>query len=129
MKNFIRLLIGVFIMLLLPLKGSTMGDNPKKTEQIKQEYAKLNLSDGVNKEEALIIAQYFIINDPSAVSSNVIISSAEVGESGLKNVIGDCWVVSFDSKFRVKLQSGLKWFTVHIDKVTGKVKTWGWGPS
>lgn len=116
-------------MLLLPLKGSAMGNNPKKTEQIKQEYTKLNLSDGVNKEEALIIAQYFIINDPSTLSSNVIISSAEVGESGLKNVIGDCWAVGFDATSKFKRQTGLKWFTVHIDKKTGEIKTTGWGPS
>lgn len=116
-------------MLLLPLKGSAMGDNPKKIEQIKEDYTKLNLTDGVSKEEALVIAQYFIINDSSTLSSNVNLNSGRVMESGLKHVIGDCWAVNFSAQSKFRRQTGLKWFDVHIDKLTGQIKTTGWGPS
>jgi hypothetical protein len=129
MQYLIFILIVTFMILLVPLKGSAMGDNPKKIEQIKQDYAKLNLTDGVNKEEALVIAQNFIINDSSTLSSNVNIRSGEVGESGLKEVVGDCWAVGFDAIAKFRRQTGLKWFTVHIDKLTGEIKTTGWGPS
>lgn len=130
MKNFVRFLIVVFITLLLPLDGSAMGGvNLKKIEQIKRDYTKLDLTDGVSKQEALIIAQYFIANDSSTLSSNVNLGSGKVMESGLKDVIGDCWAVAFDAKMKFRWQTGLKWFTIHIDKVTGKIKTTGWDPS
>lgn len=129
MKNSIMLLIVVLTILLLPLKGSAMGNNPTEIEQIKEDYANLNLADGVSKEEAFVIAQYFIINDSSTLSSNVNLGSGKVMESGLKNVIGDCWAVNFSAQSKFRRQTGLKWFDVHIDKLTGKIKTTGWGPS
>jgi hypothetical protein len=125
----IKTLILIFILLILPWKGYAMDNNTKMIEQINNNYAKLNLSDGISEEEALIIAQHFIINDSSSVFSNVVIMRGKVMESGLKNVIGDCWVVSFTAKLKFKWQTGLKWFDVHIDKTTGDVKTTGWGPS
>ena len=128
MQYLIFILIVTFMMLLVPLKGSAMGDNPKKIEQIKQNYAKLNLTDGVSREEALIIAQNFVIND-SYASSSVVISSGKVMESGFKKTLGNCWAVSFNAKLKVKGQRGLKWFTLHIDKTTGEIKVKDWGPS
>lgn len=128
MQYLIFILIVTFMMLLVPLKGSAMGDNPKKIEQIKQNYAKLNLTDGVSREEALIIAQNFVIND-SYASSSVVISSGKVMESGFKKTLGNCWAVSFNAKLKVKRQTGLKWFTLHIDKTTGEIKVKDWGPS
>lgn len=128
MQYLIFILIVTFMILLVPLKGSAMGDNPKKIEQIKQDYAKLNLTDGVSKEEALIIAQNFVIND-SYASSSVVISSGKVMESGFKKTLGNCWAVSFNAQLKVKRQTGLKWFTLHIDKATGEIKVKDWGPS
>jgi hypothetical protein len=129
MNIFLSMVIIAVTVLLFPLRGNAMGEAQKKEQKIQEAYKNINLSDGVSKEEALIIAKHFVINDPGTLSSDVIINSAEVGESGLKNVIGDCWAVGFDAKWKVKRRTGLKWFTVHIDKLTGEIKTRGWGPS
>ncbi len=128
MKNFNMFLIVLGMMLFLPLKGLAMGNNPKTIEKIKEDYSKLNLTDGVSKQEALIIAKHFVINDPYNLSA-VVMSSGKVMESGYKDLKGNCWAVIFDAKLKVKWQTGLLWFEVHIDKVSGMIKVQGWGPS
>ena len=111
---------------MLPLNGLAMGNNPRKAKKIQTAYENLDLSDGVSKKEAIVIAKHFIINENEFAKNNARLNSAEVEESGL---VENAWAVGFDAKLKYRLKSGLKWFTVDIDKNTGEIKVVGWGPS
>jgi len=128
MKLMTFLLVFYFCFLVFSSKGLTMGEHQKKNTNFKKNFSELNISDGVNKDEAKAIAENFIKND-NYLSTAVVIPTAKVFESGLKDVIGDCWAVNYRAKLSIKMKTGLKWFIVHIDKSTGEIKTTGWGPA
>lgn len=112
----------------MPVKGLAMEKNSKFALKIKENYQQLDFSDGISKNEAIIIAQYDLIKDEGK-DWDLNIKKPRVKESGLKDVIGDCWAVIFDANLKMKFKSGLKWYTIHVDKKTGEIRSRGWGPS
>ena len=102
-----------------------MGGTMKKTPDFyRAQLQRIDLSDGVSEEEAVIIAQNYLLEN--GYKDGYIISSPSVGTSSL---IDGCWVVEFPTTFSVRLQQGLKWLRAHVDKKTGQIKSSGWGPS
>ncbi len=111
--------------LFFPFKWETMSFRRDNVEKVKEDYKKIDISDGVNKDEALIIGKYFIATHQDLdVTENVKIKTAEVDQSGLND---DWWAVGFDTSFKFK-RRGLQWYTVNIDKNTGEIKARGFGP-
>jgi hypothetical protein len=124
----LRISILIFIFLLLifwQIPGGAMGERPDYKSQIKEKFKTIDLSDGVSKEEAAIIAQNFLIDDGFELK-DVNILKPQVVESGL---IEGCWAVTFNTSFKIKHSQGLNWYTVDIDKKTGEIKAKGFGPS
>ena len=95
--------------------------------QIKEKFKNIDLSDGVDKEEAIIIAQNHIIEENldkvyDLRSANIIAENDPYWPPGK-------WYVSFDVISRDWLKRGLKWGTLNVDKKSGKVGDSGGGPS
>jgi len=118
----------IFLLLIITIslvsEGETMGERPNYVTQIKAKMKQVDVSDGVSKEEAVIIAQNDMIDDDGA--DKVYLNKPDVKESGL---VDGCWYVGFDTRFKVRVKTGLEWYGIHIDKKTGEIKGRGWGPS
>lgn len=124
-KGFITL--GILTILVLSIsygKGGAMAEKPDYRIQIKDKFSQLDLSDGVSKEEAVVIAQNYLIEKGIDKDCNIL--KPEVKESKL---VDNCWAVGFNAAARVRSESGLEWFALHIDRNTGEIKGQGWGPS
>ena len=102
-----------------------MGERPDYKIQIKEKLKEVDFSDGVSKEEAIIIAQNYLL-EKKVKLENMNFIKPKVGESDL---IKGCWAVVFAARFKFKMESGLQWFIIDVDKKTGEIKTWGWGPA
>lgn len=122
-----KVFIFVFISFLIfgPSIGGTMGEKPDYKIQIKEKYNQIDLSDGVSKEEAIIIAQNYLIEE--GLDKICDISTGEVIGDLYNNP--EYWHVSFSTTQKVKRQQGLKWASVYVHKKTGEVKYGGEGPS
>lgn len=95
--------------------------------QVKENFKNINLSDGVSKEEAILIAQYDLIKEEDEGKGwGLNIKKPRIEESWLAK---GCWSVIFNANLGVKLKSGLKWYAIDVDKKTGEIKVRGWGPS
>lgn len=119
----------VFILVssLFPLKGVAMGDKTDYKTQIKEKLKQVDISDGVSKEEAIIIAQNHMIDE--GIEKTCDLRSAEVFAEDDPYWDKNTWHISFKTTFKERLRSGSKWITVNVDKKTGKVEISGWGPS
>ena len=109
--------------------GGTMA---KSADDYRAQLKHIDLSDGVSKEEAIIIAQNNLIDD--GTDKEVSLSRPSVKNSdftldGAGHPLPPCWEVRFNATWKVRLESGLKWVRVLIDKKTGQIKSSGWGPS
>ena len=80
----------------------------------------MNLSDGVNKKEAIILAKQFMIR--KKLDSKYIISKHRV------KFVDDIWIVSFpkrqssSSLFKLDIRIGIR---IEIDSRTGEIIHWG----
>ena len=106
-------------------KGVAMGNKVDYKTTIGEKLKKVNISDGVSKEEAIIIAQNYILEEEINVN-DLNFLKPKISEKAL---VKGCWEVIFNARFKVKMDSGLKWFRINVDKETGEIKSWGWGPS
>ncbi|MBU1121610.1 MAG: hypothetical protein KKF54_02795 [Candidatus Omnitrophica bacterium] len=95
--------------------------------QIKEKFKNIDLSDGVNKEEAIIIAQNYIIT--SNKDKIFDLKSAKIFGENDPYWPSTSWHISFNIISRDWRRRGLKWGTFHVDKKTGVTKYGGEGPS
>lgn len=125
MLKKIILVIFLYFLLSAETTGGAMGLNLNYKEQVKEKYKNINLSDGVNKEEAIIIAQNYLIREE--LDKICDIATGEVVGDMYNN--SEYWHVSFSTTHKVKGEQGLKWASVYVNKRTGEVKYGGEGPS
>ena len=102
-----------------------MGKKMDYREEIKEKLRDVDIHDGINKEEAIIIAQNDIISN-NIGDSKLNIHKPKVVESQL---VEGCWRVIFKARFSVKMKNWLFWYVVEVDKKSGEIKSHGWGPS
>ena len=95
----------------------------KSPDYYRAQLQEVNFSDGVSKEEAIVIAQNYLIDEKA--DKAFAITRPRVSESKL---IDGCWAVSFPRTLRETLQHGPLWSVVDIDKKTGKIKSSGGWP-
>lgn len=103
-----------------------MKANPNFIEDVKAKMEKVNFNDGINEAEAAIIAQNHLIDkfkDRDSLEIKIYRPKVENNE-----LYSERHVV-FGLKFSKIVGSGLKWYSVGIDKLTGAVKSDGFGPS
>lgn len=105
--------------------GMAMGNKPDYKSEVRSKLKKIDVSDGVDKREAVILAQNYLIDE--GLDKMYLISSARVIESSYEKL--EYWCVRFSTFSKIKLKQGLEWGIVYIDKKTGKVKEGGSGPS
>lgn len=102
-----------------------MGEKPDYKTQLKEKLKQVDIADGVNKEEAIIIAQNYLIDN--GLDNLLVISKPKIEE---KHHYGDnYWCISFPTNSKVKWTQGLKWGVALVDKKTGKGEYTGEGPS
>ena len=104
----------------------------KSSDYYRAQLRQIDFSDGVSKDEAIVIAQNHLID--GGADEEVLLSKPSVEDSrftvdGAGRPLAPCWMVRFDATLKVRLESGLKWYSVDIDKKTGQIKVSGWGPS
>lgn len=118
LKRFVILIVILILFAFLSYSnGDAMAERPKKENS--QE--KIDLSDGVDKKEAIILARNYLIQ--KGLEKNVIILRPKVK---VRSPWNDCWSVYFPQGPNIKgaTLSGL--FVVRIDKNTGEIKSAGW---
>ena len=101
----------------------------KSPDYYRAKLQQVNFSDGISKEEAIIIAQNYLIEQgyfEKGSQKEIAIGKPKVSDSPL---IKECWVVGFPTTWQARLESGLTELVIHIDKKTGKIKSEGWRPS
>jgi hypothetical protein len=113
----------ILFTLLTPYQGVAMGKKP--ISYYKEKLTKVDFSDGINKEEAIIIAQNYLID--KGIDKDCVIDKPKVTEKQWWIPKG-CWEVRFKASFEVKTKQGLEWFSVYVNKTTGKIKGKSWGP-
>lgn len=96
----------------------------KSPDHDKAQPQQVNTSDGISKEEAVIVAKKYLVE--KGYREGYVISKPTVTES---SVVEGCWTVSFPTTWRVRMEQGLKWLAVDVDKKTGQIRSAGWGPS
>lgn len=104
----------------------------KSPDSYKAKLQQVNFSDGVSKEEAIVIAQNNVIDDGTdkfCVLSRPSIEDSRFTVDGAGHPLAPCWEVRFNATLKMRLKSDLKWFRVLVDKKTGQIKSSGWGPS
>jgi len=112
-EKLIILSLVILLIFLKPKIGGAMAERPIQDEM----QIKVDLSDGVDKKEATIIAKNYLIH--KGLDKNVIISRPRVRDSWLNK---GYWAVSFPSN-----TDGIPFpFVVDLDKRTGEVKLAGW---
>gem|GEM_PF-3403422 len=103
-----------------------MGENRDIKITIKEKLASVNLSDGVDKEEAIVIAQNYLIDnglDALLDVSKVRKTDDQKSPWGIED-----WLISFSTTSKARRQQGLKWGSLLVNKKTGVVKYLGEGP-
>lgn len=110
-----------------PSKGLAMAEKQDYEALIKQKFQKINLSDGVSKDEAIVIAQNYLLENE--FGKNCILKSAKVFAEDDPYWDKNSWHVTFNLKLSKKLKTGLKWTVVNVDKKTGDARSGGEGPS
>lgn len=104
-----------------------MGDRPKYINQIREKKKSINLSDGVSREEAIIIAQNYLI-DIEKDKICVLKSAEHFGEND-PYWDQNGWHISFKLTAKERARNKLEWLAVVVDKKTGEAKIGSWGPS
>lgn len=126
-------IIPLFLTLLLIVnKGIIMGQKPDYKTEIKEKYKQLNLSDGVSKEEAIVIAQNYMIDEGLDKSYVILKPAVEDFEFNQWNE----WRIIFKATYGESIKQanvfGLLgifkwWISLNIHKKTGEIKSVG-GP-
>ena len=96
----------------------------KSADYYKAKLQQLDLTDGVSKEEAIVIVQNYLLRN--SYKDGYKISRPRINDS---TIVKGCWAVVFPTTWSVRLGQGLKWLEVDVDKTTGEIKSVGWGPS
>jgi len=137
-KNSSILIVMILSSSLLTSKGAAMGNMSDYKTQIKENYKKVDLSDGVNKEEAIIIAQNYMVEQKEDFWKVFKLSKPQVIDVDLNDPIfrkldstiyRENWIISFPTTLKFRWKTGLKWNTIYVNKTTGKVLYSGEGPS
>jgi len=87
-------------------------------------------SDGVNKEEAIIIAQNHLLDvgENGCLLSRPSVRDSHFTVDGAGRPLAPCWEVKFPTTWGVRLKQGLFWVMVLVEKQTGYIKGSGAGP-
>jgi hypothetical protein len=125
-KIKILFLISLVIMLTNNDKGIAMTERPDYKTEIKEKFKQIDLSDGVSKEEAIIIAQNYVITmieEGNEYCRKLVILKAKLlGEHVTSE--GKKWEVSFPIRRGFNLFSP-KEFSIFVNQKTGRVTVGG----
>jgi len=101
-----------------------MGEKPNHKAEIKAKMKNIDISDGVGKEEAVILAQNYLLDN--GLDNLLVTSKPSVENSSIKE---GYWLIIFPTIKSVRSTQGLEWGSFRVDKKTGKVVYLGEGPS
>ena len=113
-------LITLMLSLFLLNAGCAMANKASDYKYYKASMNTVNYSDGISKEEAIIIARNSMIEDGDAKDFNLANPTVESG--GLND---ELWDVEFKARLWLEATRGIFFGTVYIDKKTGQVKGGG----
>lgn len=126
-KLFIHTLIAIFLILYFIQEGIAMGEKIDYNTQIKEKFRRIDFSDGISKEEAIIIAQNYLLGNEWGKNCNL--RSAKIFAENDSFWDKASWHIGFDLIQETRLKTGLKWTIVNVEKKTGKATPGGEGPS
>lgn len=125
--RILSILFGIIILLMINFsQGVAMEGKHDYIAKIKEQFKNINFSDGVGKEDAIIIAQNYMINEGANFYKDFNILKPIVEEDSMSS---EDWIVGFPTRKEFRLKTGLQWNAMYINKKTGKVKYSGEGPS
>lgn len=110
------IILAVLFTVIMPYEGGAMAERPNKENFQEQ----VDLSDGVNKEEAVILAKNYIMQ--KGLEKNMIVLKPKVKENSL---VKECWAVYFSPSSQMRGRIPFN-FVVDVDKNTGEIKLAGW---
>ncbi len=111
----------IIIFFISNAKGVAMSRKLDRYAEIKEKFKQIDISDEVNKEEAIIIAQNYVIDKiekEEIFFRKLGISNAQLSEDpSYKDKFKENWVILFPMRFGF-----LKtWNVIYVNKQTGKV--------
>lgn len=130
-KLKIILIISATILLISYNEAMSVGEKRDYKMEIKENVKQVDISDGVSKEEAIVIAQNYILKE--GLDKAYITTQFSVKEWGLHD---ELWRIDFKATYAESIKQGsifgllgvFKWWiSVSVDKKTGEVKDVG-GP-
>ena len=107
--------------------GAAMGTGRAYESEIRMRAQQIKVDNGIDKEEAIILAQNQLLKDNRA--KGLSLRSAEIFGENDPFWDKDTWHISFKATFPSRLKDGVKWWTLHVNKKTGEVTYGGGGPS
>ena len=125
MRNKITLPLLLIIITVISIntnKGNAMAEKP--LDYYKEKLKEVNISDGVNKEEAIILAQNYIVNDEE-LKSMCNVHKPRIYEVRLSE---GYWEVQFPLKWKYGIGPLRRWVVLYVDIKTGEVKGGGQTP-
>lgn len=126
MRNKITLplfLIIVIVILINTNKGIAMAGK-SDYDYYKEKLKGVSISDGVNKEEAIILAQNYIIDDRK-LKIMYIVQKPKIYETRLSE---GYWEVQFPLRWKYGIGPLRRWGVLYVDIKTGEVEGGGQAP-
>jgi len=88
-------------------------------EVVVSKISEVDISDGVNKLEAIFLAKSYLIE--SGNDQNCHLDRPSVRSNELDN--HSSWIVAFRTVLKKRLKEGFFWYDIYVDKNTGLIKT------
>ena len=120
-----EIILSTSILIVFCQASLAMGPRVDYKQVIRDNLSQVDISDGVSKEEAMIIAQNYMLNKRSDIEKDFNIRKPWVTPTSL---FPDSWVVYFPTTFSFRNSTGLKWGGMFVNKKTGELKYSGEGP-
>lgn len=129
-RKIISLLIVLQVLVLFSNKGAAMAEKPDYKTEIPEKFKQIDLSDGVTKEEAVIIAQNHAIDQ--GWDKDYIVARPIAKDFKNKLYGSEEWEVTFNATYgaNVKQAKGFGMFGlfrgyawVYVNKKTGEIRS------
>jgi len=111
-------------------KGEAMGkrqEKPKRDEINNNELSAVNSFGGIDKNEAIILAKNYIVNN--GLDNLLDVSRIRKVDNKKHHYGEEYWFISFSTTREGRWEQQLTWGALLVNKYTGEVKYLGEGPS
>lgn len=123
-QKIIVLSLLIIILLITWNKGEAMAERSLDYNSYKEKLKEVNISDGVSEEEAIILAQNYIVNDEE-LKTMCLVHKPKIDERRLSE---GYWRIQFPLRWKYGVGWLRRWVIFYVNIRTGEVKEGGQTP-